>query len=167
MKKFLTLFLVLVMGLALAACGDDKKDTDKADVTTGDTTEGTTDSTDAGEDAGDVEFSEDYYKEVYDALVAKGYEVKVLGKEDDPLLLDVTDNVQLEINQEDFLPLQILTIEPDSEHLGEAEKTGEYPLEYEGETGTVPVTVSGHHIFFLGEGHPDYAGVMEVVDSLK
>ncbi|MBD7984222.1 hypothetical protein H9649_06500 [Sporosarcina sp. Sa2YVA2] len=170
MKKFLTLFLVMVLGLALAACGDDKKDDgdkDKADVTTGEKEDGATDATEgASEDA--PEFTDEFYKQVYDTLKDKGYELEVVGKEEDNIMLGVTDNTRIMINQEDFLPLQIFTIEPGTEFLAEAKETGEWPLEYEGERGMVPVVLIGEdHFVFFGEGHPNYADVIAALEELK
>lgn len=170
MKKFLSLFLVLVLGLALAACGsDDKKaDADKADVTTGDKADENTDNA-AGDAEGETpEFTDEFYAQVYDALKEKGYELEVVGKEEDNIMLDVTDNTRIMINQEDFLPIQIFTIKPDSEFLAAAKETGEWPMEYEGQRANAPVTLIGdEHMVFLGEGHPDYDGVMEAIEGLK
>lgn len=168
MKKFLTLFLVLVMGLALAACGSDEKKKEEgsnADVSTGDKGDDSASGDTAGEEP---EFTDEFYKQVYDMLKEKGYELEVLGAEPDNIMLDVTDNNRIVINKEEMLPIQIFTIEPGSEYLAGGKENGEWPLEYEGEQGMVPVIVVGdEHFVFFGEGHPDYADVMAAIQELK
>lgn len=164
MKKIVTLLMVLVLGIVLVACGDgagEKPENEQPNGNNAGNNEGGTEEIGAGE------VDNAFFKQVAEKLEEKGFEVKPAGYEVDPMFLDVVENQRLEINKEDFMPLEIYEIEKDSEHLATAEETGEFPVEFEGEKGTLPVEVKDNYIFFLAEGHPDFDAIFEAIHEIE
>lgn len=159
----MTLLTVLVLGLVLTACGDDNK-SEKPN-----TNEGGNALNDPNVEV-DPDFdplANEYFKKVYDKMEEKGFEVELAGYEPDPMFVDVRENFRMVINKEDILTFEVYDIDPDSEHLATAAETGEFPVEFEGQEGTIPAKVNGHHIFYLAEGHPDFKAIMEAVDEIE
>lgn len=164
MKKFATLLMVLTLGIVLAACDDgagQKPANDQPNGNDAENNEG------GAEGIGTDEVDNAFFKQVAEKLEEKGFEIKLAGYEVDPMFLDVIENQRIEVNKEDFMPLEIYEIDPDSEHLATAEEKGEFPVEYEGEKGALPVEVKDNYIFFLAEGHPDFDAIFEAIHEIE
>lgn len=161
MKKFMMLIMVLTLGVVLVACGDNTN-----------TPKEPSNTVEEGNDNGSGDFvsgevDNEYFKKVIAKLKEKGFEVEPKGFEQDPLFVDVKENQHIEINKEDFMPLEVYEIEEDSEHLKEAEETGEFAAEFEGQKGMLPVHIYGKYIFYLAEGHPDFDAIFEAIDEIE
>lgn len=162
MKKFITLLMALVLGLVLTACGDGNK----TENGNGNESAGANEGSNVEADLDFDPLKNDFFKKVYDKMDEK-FDVKLAGYDPEPLFLDVKENFRMKINKEDMLTFEVYEIDPDSEYLATAEETGEFPIDFEGQEGTIPVKVVDNYIFFLVEGHPDFDAVMEAVDEIE
>ncbi|MBB4823273.1 putative small lipoprotein YifL [Sporosarcina luteola] len=172
MKKLLMVLMMAFLVMALAACGDDKKDNGKAEGTGDKDNTEQTEGTDNAEDtegteaaSGDV-LADEYYKNIVDILKDAGYEVDNVQEADTDFFVDAKSSMKLDINGENILPLQVYEIDPDSESLKTAQETGLAPAQFEGQTFEQEgVEVIGNHYFFLAEGHPNQADVIKLLQE--
>ncbi|QTD40843.1 hypothetical protein [Sporosarcina sp. Te-1] len=172
MKKLLMVLMMAFLVMALAACGDDKKDDGK--------TEGAEDknNTEQAEGADDAEGSEgteeasgdiledEYYNNLVNILKDAGYDLGNVEVGDNDFFVDTKSSMKVALNGEDMLPLQVYEIDPDSESLKAAQETGLAPAEFEGQKfDQEGVLVIDNHYFFLSEGHPDQADVYKLLEE--
>ncbi|MBS4200980.1 hypothetical protein KHA93_15185 [Bacillus sp. FJAT-49732] len=174
MKKLLLLVLTLILSTALAACGGDKANNEKAD---GKGNEEQVKGEDQGADEGQASEEEwpeelinpeaannEYFIKVHDLLKENGYEVGELTPSDYSFF-NAKMAAQIEINGEDMFTLQMYDLDPADENLEHARKTGMGTAEYAGEKGEIPVLVIDHYYFFLAEGHPNYEDVYKLLEE--
>lgn len=159
--------------MALAACGTDKKDEGQA-AGTNDTeqAEGTTDDTEGSEDTEDTAaasgemLDNEFSNNVLTLLKDAGYDLQNVKGGDTDFFVDTKAALTVEINGEDFLPLQIFEIDPDSDSLKKAQETGMAPVEFEGEKVDYPgVLIIDNYYIFLAEGHPDQADIYKLLEE--
>lgn len=169
MKKLLSLLMMLVLAMALAACnseGDAKAGKDEGKKT----------EEQAGKDeaAGEEEGIEgvvdpksvenEYFKSVHALLKEEGYEVGELTATDHAFF-DAKQAVSIEVDGEDLLPLQIFDLDKDNKHLADAKKTGMGWATFDGQEGEIPVLVVDHYYFFMNEGHPKQKEIYDLIEK--
>jgi hypothetical protein len=170
MKKMMLLLLTLVLGMMLAACNSQSATDGKKDPAKTEQKDEQTNKDDAVSDDDydkEIEVTNPKFKEIIELLKENGYET---GKTTagDRQMFDAKDSTSVEINGEDQLPLNMFEFDPSSEKLAAAKKTGNAPVEFEGEKSELPVLVIGHFEFFLAEGHPDFKNVFKLLkDKFK
>ncbi|GKV57344.1 hypothetical protein NCCP2222_32910 [Sporosarcina sp. NCCP-2222] len=171
MKKLLMVLLMALLVMALAACGDDKKDEGQAagtnDTDNTEQAEGTTDDAEGTEDASTDAVEDEYFQNVIAILKDAGYDVTDIKENyDNSFFVDTISSVAAVINGEDVLQFQAYEIDPDSESLKQAQETGLAPAEFEGQKFDYEgIIVIGNHYFFLAEGHPDQADIYKLLEE--
>ncbi|REB07417.1 hypothetical protein DVB69_11355 [Sporosarcina sp. BI001-red] len=161
-KAFLVLMMMIVAG-ALAACGDDTSK-DK-------TTKPETEASEPGATEGDGEASSEdvdptdpNFDKIIELLEAEGLEVgeKTSGFAD----IDGTTQVMnVVINGEDMLPFQVYMMKSDSENLKSAKDKGEVTMEFEGQSGQIPMEAKDDFLYFIADGHPDHDKIYDVMKN--
>lgn len=163
MKKALLVLMMMIVAGALAACGGESPKEDAGAKDTEATDGGATDS---GAEAGDenVDPTDPNFDLIIDLLKDAGLEVgdKTTGYADIDGTLQVMTVV---IEGEDMLPLQVYKMEPDSDNLKSAKEKGVVTMEFEGQSGEIPMEAKDDFLYFLAEGHPDQEKVYKVMEN--
>ncbi|WP_432355503.1 hypothetical protein [Sporosarcina sp. A2] len=161
MKKAFLVFMMMIVAGALAACGDDtsKDNTAKpeTEVTESGATEGDGEASSEGVDPTDPKFDK-----IIELLKAKGLEVgeKTTGYAD---INGTTQVMSVVINGEDMLPFQVYMMESESENLKSAKEKGEVTMEFDGQSGQIPMEAKDDFLYFIADGHPDHDKVYDVM----
>lgn len=162
MKKAMLVFMMMIVAGALAACGDDASKDNPAKPETEAADSGATDAADGEASSEDVDPTDPNFDKIIELLKAEGLEVgeKTTGYAD---IDGATQVMSVVINGEDMLPFQVYMMEPDSENLKSAKEKGEVTMEFEGQSGQIPMEAKDDFLYFIADGHPDHDKVYDVM----